>query len=121
MVEPTRSIQPRARERALWEFVYLFFGPTIWLLHFAGIYAVQSTLCTLASVIYLVPPVIVIVTALALVILAVPTLRRAGSDDRHYFSRFLRRTMRVLSLLSAVAIIWACFAALLLHPCAPLR
>lgn len=121
MPEPVKRNEPKAHERAMREFVYLFFGPTIWLLHFTAIYAVQSVFCALASAIHFVPLAIITITALALVILTVPMLRSGERHDGHSSSRFVGRTTRVLALLSAVAVIWGCLAALLLHPCAPLR
>ena len=42
MPEPVKRNEPKAHERAMREFVYLFFGPTIWLLHFTAIYAVLA-------------------------------------------------------------------------------
>jgi hypothetical protein len=121
MPEPVKRKELKVHERAMRDFVNLFFGPIIWLLHFSAIYAVQSVFCALASAIHSVPLAIIIITALALVILAIPMLRSGERYDGHSTSRFVGRTMRVLSLLSAVAIVWGCVAALLLHPCAPLR
>jgi hypothetical protein len=119
--EPAKTNEPKARERPTREFVYLLLGPVIWLLHFTAVYAMQSILCAVAWPIHLAPAAIITGTALALVMVVILTLRRRRCDDGHSSSSFVRRIMRVLSLLSTVAIIWGCFAALLLHPCAPLR
>jgi len=121
MAGPVRTNESQARERATREFLYLLLGPIIWLLHFTAIYATQSTLCALVWAVHLVPLAIVIATIFALVMLAVPAMRRKDRGDRHPSSQFISKAMRVLSLLSAVAIIWGCISALLLHPCASLR
>jgi Bacterial signalling protein N terminal repeat len=121
MAGPVRTKKPQAPERATGEFLHLLLGPIIWLLHFTAIYATQSTLCALVWAVRLVPLAIIIATILAMVMLAVPAMRRKDRGDRHPSLQFISKAKRVLWLLSAVAIVWGCFSALLLHPCAPLR
>ena len=118
MAQSAKSDQ--LRERAVWVIVYLLLGPILWLIHFTVVYALQSTLCVVASPTRLVLIATLIVTALALTALAA-ALRKAGRGDQPSSRPFLRQTMRLLALLSAVGIIWTCLAALLLHPCAALR
>jgi hypothetical protein len=118
MAESDKSGQ--SPERAVWAIVYPLLGPILWLIHFTVVYALQSTLCVVASPIHLVLIATLIVTVLALIALAA-ALGRAGKNDRQSSRPFLRQTMRLLALLSAVSIIWTCLAALFLHPCAPLR
>jgi hypothetical protein len=127
MTKPTRSSDLQVKESIVTIFVCLLSGPITWLLHFTVVYALQSTVCALASGAHLVPLFTIIVTLLALLVLVAAAwgmvfkLPNAGGPEDQFLIRFLPRTIRLLCLLSAVGIIWTCFAALFLSPCAPLR
>ena len=123
----------RRRTPDLLAIVYLLFGPIVWTVHFAATYALQSVLCALdspAPTVLRVDPVWLAVigsTVLALTILArygisiTQGTRRLGSSGNPTLTRFLARTMELLCLLAAVAILWTGVSALMLHPCASLR
>src|SRR5688572_33272410 len=117
MAEPSKPSGQNS-ENVLRSFVHLILGPTVWLLHFALVYAVQSTFCALASHVDLVPLAIVFLTALALIVLAAAAWRLSA---RNISSGFLHNVMLLLFFLVVVGIGWTCLAALLLHPCSPLR
>jgi hypothetical protein len=129
MAERMQSTRPRHRAQAARAIVHLLLGPLVWLLHFTVVYALQSTLCALYAPVHgriaLVPLGVVVVTAFALAVLAaamwlIPA-PRGSRAERLALNAFLHDAMWFLCLMGAVGIIWTCFAALLLHPCAPLR
>lgn len=110
----------------------LLFAPTVWVLHFTIIYAVQSTFCVFA------PPARVLsfdlvqlaaffLTVFALVAIgaamrgSIPINRKPILQDQLSLQRFFRNSMRVLCLLSAIGLLWTGIPAFILHSCASLR
>jgi hypothetical protein len=108
----------QSRERAIRIIFQLLLGPIIWLAHFTLAYALQSIFCVF-DVHRIVPISITILTVLALAALAPAVLRWTRKSVNP--GGFYPYVMLLLALLSAFGIIWTCLAALLLHPCAPMR
>jgi hypothetical protein len=108
----------QSRERAIRIVSQLLLGPIIWLVHFTLAYALQSTLCVF-DVHRIVPTSVTILTVLALAAVAPAVLRWTRKNDNP--GGFYPYIMLLLALLSAFGIIWTWLAALLLHPCAPMR
>ena len=111
---------------------YLLLGPLVWSVHLLAIYAPQPTLCAALAAGALdgtaIRLFVLAATAVAVLILAVALwrparirrlLRAAGRGETEL--RFQDRVMRLLCLLSIVAIAWEGATALLLSPCLQLR
>jgi hypothetical protein len=110
----------------------LLFAPTVWVLHFTLIYAVQSTFCVFG------PPARVLsfdlvqlaasfLTVLALLAIgaatwgSIPINRKPILEDQPSLQSFFRNSMRILCLLSAIGLLWTGIPAFILHSCASLR
>jgi hypothetical protein len=127
------TTKPKPNNRAMEGILQLLFGPTVWLLHFMIIYAVQSTFCSFGAPAIkvlsfdLVRFAAFVITALALGTIAaamwriVPMNPKPRLGDQHGLAPFFRNSARILCLLSAIAIIWTSVPAFAVHSCASLR
>ncbi len=126
----SQSREPRPAVRTL---LYLLFGPIVWAAHLTVIYGAQSVVCALSTS----PPrtgasidsvhtIVLIATIAALSALAAGWLRLGnpggsmseGIEDRNHF---LESVMHVLVGLSALGVLGAGAAALVLPSCPALR
>jgi hypothetical protein len=120
----TSRLEPRAGNvTALW----LLVGPVVWALHFTILYGAHTLLCAVRGpdggrAVMLVA---VVATGAALAMLAVAMLgarsprAEAGSSDRTAAAAFVRSATSWLIVLSAIAIVWAGAAALVVPACGP--
>ena len=108
--------------------VYLLIGPVIWAAHFMTVYAAQGWLCAIgaaqdriiAAVFALtLPPLLALAAALFMPAGLARLLRASdwGEETQH----FLAGAMRLLSLLSLLAVLYFATAAALLPACPALR
>jgi len=113
------------RGSTLGTILYLLNGPILWAVHFTAIYGAQSTMCG-RDLPAPVQTVVLGTTIAALIPLAAITawpawasrlLRKRNAEIPHA----LVAIARWLSLLSAIAILWAGATALWIPPCPPLR
>lgn len=113
--------------------VYLLIGPLGWGLHLTAIYSLTTLLCALAtrgnpSLVGAVGPVILLATVVAGAVVALSALKpetprrllgvRTGAAHQ---SAFLDRAMRLLAVLSLIAIAWGGATVTIIGPCAQLR
>jgi len=132
MAARTQARKRLRDNRAMDAILQLLFAPTVWMLHFTIIYAVQSTFCIFG------PPARVLsfdlvqlaasfLTVLALAAIgaamwgSIPIHRKPVLEDQPLLQRFFRNSTRVLCLLSAIGLLWTGIPALILHSCASLR
>lgn len=109
--------------------LFLLAGPILWALHFLAIYGAQSTLCALGEPglgilnsvnVAIIGATVVGVTVLGWLVIAPNALQRMMSDAQSS-DTFIISVMRLLTLLSIVAIIWEGAAFSLLPACDQVR
>ena len=111
------------RTRPLADLLRLFIGPAVWFLHLAFLYGAAALICT--------PPVGSVrtmtwlgaaATVTALVVLAmfaIASMRRVEDPPgEHTGAAFLRRTVLLLALLSAIGVIWSAVPLAMVPACA---
>jgi hypothetical protein len=110
---------PRARPLA--DFLRIFAGPVVWLIHLVLIYGAEALLC--------IPPagsgrtmiwvgVSATVVALVALILVAVSAPRGDGRSKHAGATFLHHTTLSLALLSAVGVIWNALPLALVRACA---
>jgi hypothetical protein len=112
-------------------FISLLLGPSVWALHLALIYGVQSTLCGLSAAGRARSDAVLLITAVAtavaLALLAaslwrlLPAVRKRLSIQDPGLVRFIEHTAGFLVLLSAIGILWGAITVLLFPACDALR
>jgi hypothetical protein len=108
------------RARPLGNFLCIFLGPVVWLLHLVLLYAAEGLFCM--------PPaatgrgtiwvgITVTAGALAALVLVAVSAPRVDGPSEHAGATFLRKATLSLALLSAVGVVWNALPLALVSAC----